>query len=78
MFHRHSTSTSTTTPHWSSFGCRIYTTDLALPPPPWSLGLKKHIEDASTSTETVDPEWSRLDDLVKMWILGTCTESLQD
>ncbi|GJV79342.1 ribonuclease H-like domain-containing protein [Tanacetum coccineum] len=28
-----------------------------------SLGLKKHIEAASTSTETVDPEWSRLDDL---------------
>ncbi|PWA90084.1 ubiquitin-conjugating enzyme family protein [Artemisia annua] len=43
-----------------------------------SLGLKKHIEDASTSTTTIDPEWDRLDDLVKMWILGTCTESLQD
>ncbi|GJU44909.1 ribonuclease H-like domain-containing protein [Tanacetum coccineum] len=53
---------------WSSF----FTIHLG------SLGLKKHIEAASTSTETVDPEWSRLDDLVKIWILGTCTESLQD
>ncbi|GKA95938.1 hybrid signal transduction histidine kinase M [Tanacetum coccineum] len=27
---------------------------------------------------STDPEWSRLDDLVKVWILGTCSESLQD
>ncbi|PWA80246.1 NB-ARC domains-containing protein [Artemisia annua] len=42
------------------------------------LCLKKHVEDASTSTSTIDPEWSKLDDLVKMWILGTLSESLQD
>ncbi|GJW69610.1 hypothetical protein Tco_1141597 [Tanacetum coccineum] len=31
-----------------------------------SLVLKKHIEEASTSTGTTDPEWSKLDDLIKM------------
>ena len=43
-----------------------------------NLGFKKHIEDTSSSTSTRDPDWDRLDDLIKMWIIGTCTESLQD
>ncbi|PWA72514.1 hypothetical protein CTI12_AA269520 [Artemisia annua] len=43
-----------------------------------NLGLKKHIEDMSSSTSTRDPNWDRLDDLIKMWIIGTCTKSLQD
>ncbi|PWA58931.1 hypothetical protein CTI12_AA395260 [Artemisia annua] len=41
-----------------------------------SLGLKAHIEGSSTSS--TDPEWSKQDDLVKVWILGTLEESLQD
>ncbi|GKE63094.1 hypothetical protein Tco_1513461, partial [Tanacetum coccineum] len=41
-----------------------------------SIGLKHHIESATASSS--DKDWSRLDDLVKVWILGTCTESLQD
>ncbi|GJY43126.1 hypothetical protein Tco_0431339 [Tanacetum coccineum] len=41
-----------------------------------SIGLKHHIESATPSSS--DKDWSRLDDLVKVWILGTCTESLQD
>nr|GEU71754.1 reverse transcriptase domain-containing protein [Tanacetum cinerariifolium] len=43
-----------------------------------SLGLKNHIEDPSTSTSTIVLEWSKIDDLIKMWILGTLSESLQD
>nr|GEV35733.1 hybrid signal transduction histidine kinase M [Tanacetum cinerariifolium] len=43
-----------------------------------NLGLKNHIEDPSTSTSTIVPEWSKIDDLIKMWILGTLSESLQD
>ncbi|PWA76504.1 hypothetical protein CTI12_AA236700 [Artemisia annua] len=46
-----------------------------------SIGLKKYIEDALTNTSTLstlDPEWSKLDDLIKMWILGTLVESLKD
>ena len=41
-----------------------------------SLGLKAHIEGSSTSSN--DPEWNKQDDLVKVWILGTLNESLQD
>ncbi|GJZ19558.1 hypothetical protein Tco_0556148 [Tanacetum coccineum] len=41
-----------------------------------SIGLKHHIKSATPSSS--DRDWSRLDDLVKVWILGTCTESLQD
>ncbi|PWA51088.1 hybrid signal transduction histidine kinase M [Artemisia annua] len=31
-----------------------------------------------TSTSNTDPEWNKQDDLVKVYILGTLTESLQD
>ncbi|GJU13467.1 ribonuclease H-like domain-containing protein, partial [Tanacetum coccineum] len=41
-----------------------------------SIGLKDHIE--SDTVSSLDKEWSRLNDLVKVWILGTCCESLQD
>nr|GEY81213.1 ribonuclease H-like domain-containing protein [Tanacetum cinerariifolium] len=41
-----------------------------------SLGLKTHIEGSSTNSN--DPEWDKQDDLVKVWILGTLEESLQD
>ncbi|GKB54757.1 ribonuclease H-like domain-containing protein [Tanacetum coccineum] len=41
-----------------------------------SIGFKHHIESAIASSTNKD--WSRLDDLVKVWILGTCCESLQD
>ncbi|PWA37757.1 hybrid signal transduction histidine kinase M [Artemisia annua] len=41
-----------------------------------NLGLKTHIEGSSTSSN--DPEWDKQDDLVKVWILGTLEESLQD
>ncbi|PWA38969.1 hypothetical protein CTI12_AA577390 [Artemisia annua] len=46
-----------------------------------SLGLKSHIEakpsnDASSSAP--DPEWCKLDDLIKMWILGSLCDSLQE
>ena len=41
-----------------------------------SLGLKAHIEGTSTSNN--DPEWNKQDDLVKVWILGTLNEPLQD
>ncbi|PWA39342.1 hybrid signal transduction histidine kinase M [Artemisia annua] len=41
-----------------------------------SLGLKPHIE--RTATSNTDPEWLKQDDLVKVWILGTLDESLQD
>ena len=41
-----------------------------------SLGLKTHIE--GTATSNTDPEWNKQDDLVKVWILGTLNESLQD
>nr|GEW07054.1 putative reverse transcriptase domain-containing protein [Tanacetum cinerariifolium] len=35
---------------------------------PWSIarGLKPHLEDKASSS---DPEWCKLDDLIKMWIL---------
>lgn len=41
-----------------------------------SIGLKHHIESNTVSSS--DKDWSRLNDLVKVWILGTCCESLQD
>nr|GEV62763.1 hybrid signal transduction histidine kinase M [Tanacetum cinerariifolium] len=41
-----------------------------------SLGLKTHIEGFSTNSN--DPEWDKQDDLVKVWILSTLEESLQD
>nr|GEX79826.1 hybrid signal transduction histidine kinase M [Tanacetum cinerariifolium] len=41
-----------------------------------SLGIKTHIEGSSTNSN--DPEWDKQDDLVKVWILGTLEESLQD
>ncbi|GKD56815.1 hypothetical protein Tco_1290202, partial [Tanacetum coccineum] len=40
--------------------------------------IKKHIEDATTSTITIDPDWHKLDRLIKMWILRALSESLQD
>ncbi|PWA38468.1 hypothetical protein CTI12_AA581070 [Artemisia annua] len=42
-----------------------------------SLGLKHHIEEKASSS-TPDPEWSKLDDLIKMWILGSLCDSLQE
>ncbi|GJV85675.1 hypothetical protein Tco_1525573 [Tanacetum coccineum] len=41
-----------------------------------SIGLKHHTENATYSS--MDKDWSRLGDLAKVWILGTCLESLQD
>nr|GEZ59854.1 hybrid signal transduction histidine kinase M [Tanacetum cinerariifolium] len=43
-----------------------------------SLGLKKHIEEASTSTSMMDLDWHKIVKHIKMWILGTLSESLQD
>ncbi|GJY82932.1 ribonuclease H-like domain-containing protein [Tanacetum coccineum] len=40
-----------------------------------SLGLKSHVEEDTSST---NPEWCKLDDLIKMWILGSLCESLQE
>ncbi|GJT12449.1 hybrid signal transduction histidine kinase M [Tanacetum coccineum] len=52
------------------------------PPPPLptptdkgSLGVKSHVE---TDTASTNPEWCQLDDLIKMWILGSLCESLQE
>ncbi|GJZ28747.1 hypothetical protein Tco_0573394 [Tanacetum coccineum] len=42
------------------------------------LFLKKHNAEHPQVNVTTDPEWSKLDDLIKMWILGTCCESLLD
>ncbi|GJX66895.1 hybrid signal transduction histidine kinase M [Tanacetum coccineum] len=40
-----------------------------------SLGLKSHVE---TDTASTNPEWCQLDDLIKMWILGSLCDSLQE
>ncbi|GJY49958.1 ribonuclease H-like domain-containing protein [Tanacetum coccineum] len=40
-----------------------------------SLGLKPHVETDTTST---NPEWCQLDDLIKMWILSSLCDSLQE
>nr|GEW65657.1 hypothetical protein [Tanacetum cinerariifolium] len=40
-----------------------------------NLGLKPHVEEESSST---NPEWHKLDDLIKIWILGSLCDSLQD
>ncbi|GJZ00090.1 hybrid signal transduction histidine kinase M [Tanacetum coccineum] len=40
-----------------------------------SLGLKSHEE---TDTASTNPEWCQLDDLIKMWILGSLCDSLQE
>ncbi|GJX22342.1 hypothetical protein Tco_0226787 [Tanacetum coccineum] len=40
----------------------------------WSLGLKSHVESDTAST---NPEWCQLDDLIKMWILGSLCDYLQ-
>ncbi|GJU64618.1 ribonuclease H-like domain-containing protein [Tanacetum coccineum] len=40
-----------------------------------SLGLKSHVEEDTAST---NPEWCQLDDLIKMWILGSLCDSLQE
>ncbi|GKF44180.1 hypothetical protein Tco_0130732, partial [Tanacetum coccineum] len=40
-----------------------------------SLGLKSHVE---TDTASTNPEWCQLDDLIKMWILGSLCNSLQE
>ncbi|PWA98362.1 ribosomal protein S2, flavodoxin-like domain protein [Artemisia annua] len=42
-----------------------------------SLGLKSHVENEAPSS-TPDPEWCKLDDLIKMWILGSLCDSLQE
>ncbi|GJV74135.1 ribonuclease H-like domain-containing protein [Tanacetum coccineum] len=47
------------------------------------LGLTSHIKEdtfasLSTSSRVINPDWCKLDDLVKMWILGSLHESLQD
>ncbi|PWA58914.1 hybrid signal transduction histidine kinase M [Artemisia annua] len=42
-----------------------------------SLGLKSHVEQEASSSDP-DPEWCKLDDLIKMWILGSLCESLQE
>nr|GEV71493.1 retrotransposon protein, putative, Ty1-copia subclass [Tanacetum cinerariifolium] len=41
-----------------------------------SLGLKTHIEGSSTNSN--DLEWDKQDNIVKVWILGTLEESIQD
>ncbi|GKC42036.1 hypothetical protein Tco_1059758 [Tanacetum coccineum] len=40
-----------------------------------SLGLKSHVEEENAST---NPEWCQLDDLIKMWILGSICDSFQE
>ncbi|GJX45521.1 hypothetical protein Tco_0262197 [Tanacetum coccineum] len=40
-----------------------------------SLGLKSHVEE---DTASINPEWCQLDDLIKMWILGSLCDSLQE
>ncbi|GJV24042.1 ribonuclease H-like domain-containing protein [Tanacetum coccineum] len=40
-----------------------------------SLGLKAHVESDSAST---NPDWCQLDDLIKMWILSSLCDSLQE
>ncbi|GKA91754.1 hypothetical protein Tco_0813679 [Tanacetum coccineum] len=40
-----------------------------------SLGLKSHVEEDTSSTNL---EWCKLDDLIKMWILGSLCDSLQE
>nr|GEX08689.1 hybrid signal transduction histidine kinase M [Tanacetum cinerariifolium] len=40
-----------------------------------SLGLKSHVEDDTAST---NPDWCQLDDLIKMWILFSLCDSLQE
>nr|GEV68514.1 hybrid signal transduction histidine kinase M [Tanacetum cinerariifolium] len=40
-----------------------------------NLGLKSHVEEA---TATTNLEWCQLDDLIKMWILGSLCDSLQE
>nr|GEZ74419.1 hybrid signal transduction histidine kinase M [Tanacetum cinerariifolium] len=40
-----------------------------------SLGLKSHVEDDAAST---NPDWCQLDDLIKMWIISSLCDSLQD
>ncbi|GJS42738.1 hybrid signal transduction histidine kinase M [Tanacetum coccineum] len=40
-----------------------------------SLGLKSHVE---TDTASTNPEWCQLDDLIKMWILSSLCDSLQE
>ncbi|GJY07283.1 hybrid signal transduction histidine kinase M [Tanacetum coccineum] len=43
----------------------------------WVIGTQgSHVQ--SDTVSSLDKEWSRLNDLVKVWILGTCCESLQD
>lgn len=46
-----------------------------------SLGLKPHIEANTITAPSYsdhDPEWCKLDDLIKMWILGSLCDSLQE
>ncbi|GKC05876.1 ribonuclease H-like domain-containing protein [Tanacetum coccineum] len=40
-----------------------------------SLGLKSHVE---TDTASTNPEWCQLDDLIKMWILRSLCDFLQE
>ncbi|GJU29617.1 hypothetical protein Tco_1173206 [Tanacetum coccineum] len=40
-----------------------------------SLGLKAHVESDTTYT---NPKWCQLDDLIKMWILSSLCDSLQE
>ncbi|GJX51713.1 ribonuclease H-like domain-containing protein [Tanacetum coccineum] len=40
-----------------------------------SLDLKSHVEQENAST---NPEWCQFDDLIKMWILGSLSDSLQE
>nr|GEV18264.1 hybrid signal transduction histidine kinase M [Tanacetum cinerariifolium] len=40
-----------------------------------SLGLRPYVEEEVSSTNL---EWSKLDDLIKMWILGSLCDSLQE
>lgn len=40
-----------------------------------SLGLKSHVESESSSTH---PDWCQLDDLIKMWILSSLCDELQE
>ncbi|PWA37331.1 hybrid signal transduction histidine kinase M [Artemisia annua] len=42
-----------------------------------SLGLKSHIEEDASSSNP-NTEWCKLDDLIKMWILGSLCDSLQE
>nr|GEW07197.1 hybrid signal transduction histidine kinase M [Tanacetum cinerariifolium] len=41
------------------------------------LGFKSHVKEEASSS-TTNPEWCKLDNLIKMWILESLCDSLQE